>query len=175
MGSMPDHILCYTLDDIGITTIIPEPFDTIEENAQAKIDFIIPLTQYAIFAEDTGLEVNVLNGEPGVKSARYAGDDCNMTNNIDKLLTNLQGTQQRQAQFKTVICCYYKKQKHFFTGICKGIILEEQKGTNGFGYDAVFCPDGSTKSFGEMTLAEKKTFSHREKALQQFIQFLQQQ
>jgi XTP/dITP diphosphohydrolase len=160
-----------TLEDAGIYTDIPEPHDTLEENASEKSRTIHTLTGQSCFAEDTGLEVEALNGEPGVKSARYAGDDRNFQANVDKLLHNLEGNSNRAAQFRTVISLIWETNEYFFEGICKGRIIEEQKGTNGFGYDPVFIPDGSDKTFAEMTTDEKNQFSHRRKATDKLVEF----
>ncbi|MFY7964054.1 MAG: RdgB/HAM1 family non-canonical purine NTP pyrophosphatase [Chitinophagaceae bacterium] len=161
-----------TLAEAGINIDIPEPFDTIEENAAEKSSFIYSLTGKDCFGEDTGLEVAALNGEPGVKSARYAGDGKSSLKNIEKLLLNLQGESNREAQFKTVISLILNGEKYAFEGICKGKIVEHLKGTDGFGYDPIFIPDGSHKTFAEMTMEEKNIYSHRRKATDKLIAFL---
>jgi XTP/dITP diphosphohydrolase len=160
------------LKEAGILVDMEEPYDTLEENARAKSTFIYSLTKESCFSEDTGLEVFSLNGEPGVKSARYAGEECDNKKNIAKLLQQLSHTESREAQFKTVISLILNGQEYQFTGICKGVITKAEKGLNGFGYDSVFIPDGSTRSFAEMTMEEKNIFSHRKKATIQFIDFL---
>ena len=160
-----------TLEDAGIYTDIPEPHDTLQQNASEKSRTIHTLTGQNCFGEDTGLEVEALNGEPGVKSARYAGDDRNFQANIDKLLHNIGGNNNRTAQFRTVISLIWETNEYFFEGICKGRIIEEQKGTKGFGYDPVFVPDGSDKTFAEMTTEEKNEFSHRRKATDKLVDF----
>lgn len=162
-----------TLRDAGIDIDIPEPHDTIAANATEKSTVIHKLTQENCFSEDTGLEVTALNGEPGVKSARYAGEVRNFQRNIDKLLFNLKGKEDRSAQFRTVISLILNNKEYLFEGICKGKIIEEQKGNEGFGYDPVFIPDGSTKTFAEMSMDEKNMFSHRKKATDKLIAFLQ--
>ena len=162
-----------TLQDAGIDIDIPEPYDTIEENAATKSETIYKLTGKNCFGEDTGLEVEALNGAPGVKSARYAGDTKNFDANIDKLLTELADTDNRQAHFKTIISLIINGEKFLFEGICEGKILYERRGSNGFGYDPVFMPDGSNKSFAEMMMDEKNSFSHRRKATDKLIAFLQ--
>lgn len=162
-----------TLRDAGIDIDIPEPHDTIVANATEKSTVIHKLTQENCFSEDTGLEVTALNGEPGVKSARYAGEVRNFQQNIDKLLFNLKGKEDRSAQFRTVISLILNNKEYLFEGICKGKIIEEQKGNEGFGYDPVFIPDGSTKTFAEMSMTEKNMFSHRKKATDKLIAFLQ--
>lgn len=161
-----------TLKEAGIHIDIPEPYDTLEENAVTKAATIHQLTQQNCFSEDTGLEVNALNGEPGVKSARYAGDEKNFQKNIDKLLLNLNGKTNREARFRTVICLIWNEQQYLFDGICEGKIIEASKGDEGFGYDPVFIPNGSNKTFAEMTMEEKNIFSHRKKATEKLINFL---
>ncbi|MFL9485394.1 RdgB/HAM1 family non-canonical purine NTP pyrophosphatase [Chitinophagaceae bacterium LWZ2-11] len=162
-----------TLRDAGIDIDIPEPHDTIAANATEKSTVIHKLTQENCFSEDTGLEVTALNGEPGVKSARYAGEVRNFQQNIDKLLFNLKGKEDRSAQFSTVISLILNNKEYLFEGTCKGKIIEEQKGNEGFGYDSVFIPDGSTKTFAEMSMDEKNMFSHRKKATDKLVDFLQ--
>jgi len=166
--------LVKTLKEAGIDIDIPEPYDTLQENASTKSATIFKLTQENCFSEDTGLEVEALNGEPGVKSARYAGDGKNFQDNVDKLLLNLTNITNRKAHFRTVISLILNQQEYFFEGICEGTILTEQKGTSGFGYDPIFIPTGSSKTFAEMSLEEKNIFSHRKKATQQLIEFLSQ-
>jgi XTP/dITP diphosphohydrolase len=161
-----------SLAEAGIDIDIPEPFNTLEENAYEKARVINNITKGNCFAEDTGLEVDALNGEPGVKSARYAGEGRNFENNIDKLLSNLKNTDNRKAQFKTVICIILDGEQHIFDGICKGTIIAERKGQSGFGYDPLFIPDGADKTFAEMTLEEKNNFSHRKKAFKKLTNFL---
>jgi XTP/dITP diphosphohydrolase len=161
-----------TLKEAGINIDIPEPHDTLEANASEKSSVIYKLTGKNCFSEDTGLEAAALNGEPGVKSARYAGDNRSFENNIDKLLNNLAPHKNRNAQFRTVISLMLSGKEYLFEGICKGKIITERKGSNGFGYDPVFIPDGSSKTFAEMDIDEKNKFSHRKKAMQQLIEFL---
>jgi len=167
-----NNINIVTLADAGIHIDIPEPHNTLQENASEKSQTIHRLTAQNCFSEDTGLEVEALNGEPGVKSARYAGDDRNFQGNINKLLANLAGKPNRNAQFRTVISLIWQGQEHFFEGICKGSILVDQKGTQGFGYDPVFVPDGSNKTFAEMSMDEKNNYSHRRKATDKLVAFL---
>ncbi len=161
-----------TLTEAGINIDIPEPHDTIEENADEKSTFIYNLTKKDCFGEDTGLEVEVLNGEPGVKSARYAGEGRSSLDNIHKLLQKLDGLSNRNAQFKTIISVIINGKQTQFEGICKGKIIEELRGTDGFGYDPIFIPDGGNKTFAEMTMQEKNVFSHRRKATDKLIEFL---
>lgn len=161
-----------TLKEAGIDIDIPEPHDTIAANATEKSTVIHRITQQNCFSEDTGLEVAALNGEPGVKSARYAGEGRSSQDNIEKLLTNLNGNTNRKAQFRTVISLVWNNKEYLFEGICEGQIISEQKGLSGFGYDPVFIPDGGDKTFAEMTMEEKNSFSHRRKATDQLIEFL---
>lgn len=170
---IPEGIQVISLAEAGINIDIPEPHNSLEANATEKSTVIHQLTNKNCFSEDTGLEVTALHGEPGVKSARYAGDHKNFNANIDKLLLNLQGEKNRTAQFRTVISLIWDDKEYQFEGICKGQITHETKGTNGFGYDAVFIPDGSDKTFGEMSLDEKNEYSHRKKAVAKLISCLQ--
>lgn len=163
-----------TLQEAGIHRDIPEPHDTLEANASEKSAVIYQLTQTNCFSEDTGLEVQALNGEPGVRSARYAGEDKSFEKNIDLLLANLEGIPNRKARFRTVVSLVIDGTEHQFEGICNGVILPARRGTQGFGYDPVFVPDGSDRSFGEMSLEEKEQFSHRGKATQKLVTFLKQ-
>jgi XTP/dITP diphosphohydrolase len=161
-----------TLKQAGIDIDIPEPHDTLEENAAEKSEVIYNLTGKDCFSEDTGLEVEALDGEPGVKSARYAGESKSFDNNIDKLLMNLDGQSNREAQFRTVVSLRLGGKEYKFEGICKGSIIAERKGDNGFGYDPVFIPEGSLKTFAEMTMEEKNKYSHRKKAIEKLVRFL---
>jgi XTP/dITP diphosphohydrolase len=161
-----------TLKDAGIDIDIPEPHDSLKANAIEKATTIFKLTQTNVFSEDTGLEVEALNGEPGVKSARYAGDDKNFQGNIDKLLNNLAAHQNKAARFRTVICLIWNNEQHLFEGICEGTIIQDQRGEKGFGYDPVFIPSGSDKTFAEMSMEEKNVFSHRRKATDKLTKFL---
>jgi XTP/dITP diphosphohydrolase len=163
-----------SLQDAGIDIDIPEPHDTLEENASAKSRTIYDLYNSNCFSEDTGLEVEALNGEPGVKSARYAGEDKAFAKNIDKLLSKLADTKKREARFRTVISLIVDDKEYLFEGICKGTIVKLPAGTEGFGYDPVFVPDGSSKTFAEMSLKEKELYSHRKKAAGKLVAFLQE-
>lgn len=171
---LPAHFRIKTLKEAGIDIDIPEPHDTLEENAREKAVTIYKLTGTNCFSEDTGLEVFSLNGEPGVKSARYAGEEKSFQKNTEKLLQNLKAKEDRTAQFRTVACLVLDGRDYFFEGISKGRIIEEQRGTEGFGYDPVFVPEGSDKTFAEMSLAEKNKFSHRRKAVDGLVSFLNQ-
>lgn len=161
-----------TLKEAGIDIDIPEPHDTLEANATEKSKTIFELTHQNCFSEDTGLEVEALNGEPGVKSARYAGEARSFDDNIDKLLMNLNAADNKNARFRTVISLILGGEEYFFEGICPGKIINERKGDNGFGYDPVFVPTGSDKTFAEMDMTEKNKFSHRKKAMEKLINFL---
>ena len=159
----------FTLQEVGIDIDIPEPHDTLEANATEKSSTIYKLTNEAVFSEDTGLEVHALGGAPGVKSARYAGEGRNMQDNIDKLLQELKDKPTRAAQFRTVISLIIGGKEYQFEGICKGHITNEMDGTNGFGYDPVFIPEGSNTTFASMDLTKKNNYRHRKKAIQLLI------
>ncbi|MFN3300672.1 MAG: RdgB/HAM1 family non-canonical purine NTP pyrophosphatase [Sediminibacterium sp.] len=161
-----------SLAHAGIDIDIPEPHDTLEANASEKSRVIHALTKKNCFSEDTGLEIAALNGEPGVKSARYAGDERNFQANIDLVLHKLLNKENKAAQFRTVISLIWDEQEFLFEGICKGKIMSEQKGTEGFGYDPIFVPDGANKCFAEMTMDEKNQYSHRKKAMSKLLDFL---
>lgn len=162
-----------TMKEAGIDMDIPEPYDTLKANASTKSRTIHQILNQNCFSEDTGLEVEILNGEPGVKSARYAGEQKSFQANIDKLLLNLKGKENRNAQFSTVLSLIWNNEEYFFEGVCPGKIIAEQKGSEGFGYDPVFVPDGSDKTFAEMDMDEKNIYSHRRKATDKLIDFLQ--
>jgi len=160
------------LKEAGIDIDIPEPHNQLEANALEKAMTIFNMTNQNCFSEDTGLEILALDGAPGVKSARYAGENCNPQANIDLVLSKLTGVENRTAQFRTVICLIWENQTYYFEGICKGQILNNMQGENGFGYDPIFVPDGASKSFANMTMEEKNTYSHRKKAVTQLFEFL---
>jgi XTP/dITP diphosphohydrolase len=170
---LPKDINVITLQQAGINIDIPEPYDTLQENANTKAKAIFEITKQNCFSEDTGLEIDALNGAPGVHSARYASEDRNFNANIEKVLTNLKNIENRTAQFRTVICLIWEQKEYYFEGICRGHIAEQNSGTAGFGYDPIFIPEGSDKSFATMTMEEKNTFSHRQKAVTQLFTFLQ--
>ena len=160
------------LKETGIDIDIPEPHDQLEANALEKAMTIFNMTNQNCFSEDTGLEILALDGAPGVKSARYAGENSNPQANIDLVLSKMTGVENRTAQFRTVICLIWENQTYYFEGICKGQILNNMQGENGFGYDPIFVPDGASKSFANMTMDEKNQFSHRKKAVTQLFEFL---
>ncbi|MFT4093369.1 MAG: RdgB/HAM1 family non-canonical purine NTP pyrophosphatase [Niabella sp.] len=164
-SSIGNNIKVIGLKDAGIFQEIPEPHDTLEANASEKSATIYRLTQENCFSEDTGLEVAALNGEPGVKSARYTAGEPQYADPIEKLLAKLKGVTNRSAQFRTIISLIINNKEILFEGKCAGRIIEERRGTNGFGYDPVFIPDEADKTFGEMTLDEKKQYSHRARAV----------
>lgn len=167
------HIV--TLQEAGIDIDIPEPHDTLEANAREKSATIQRMTGKNSFSEDTGLEIDALNGEPGVLSARYAGEQKSAEDNITKVLQLLENQPNRKARFRTVISLILEGQEYQFEGVAEGSILPARKGGKGFGYDPIFQPEGSAKAFAEMDLAEKNQFSHRGKAFRKLIDFLQQQ
>jgi XTP/dITP diphosphohydrolase len=160
------------LTEAGIDIDIPEPHESFQDNAFEKATTIFKITNQNCFSEDTGLEIEALNGAPGVKSARYAGEHRDFQANIDKVLLELGHVENRNAQFRTVICLLWDNTTYFFEGICKGHITTEMHGDKGFGYDPIFIPEGSNKSFAEMTMAEKNKYSHRQKAVTQLFEFL---
>ena len=169
---LPESIQILSLTDIGCTEDIPEIENTIEGNAKLKADYVTKKYGYDCFADDTGLEVEILNGEPGVYSARYAGEQCNANDNMDKLLNALINKSNRNAQFKTVIALNLNKEQHLFTGIAKGTITTEKSGDFGFGYDPIFQPEGFPETFAQLSLEIKNTISHRAKATHELIAFL---
>lgn len=169
---LPNTIQILSLEDIGCIEDIPETADTIEGNAILKANYVTQKYGYDCFADDSGLEVEALNGEPGVYSARYAGIQKNDNDNIDKLLTELSNKSSRKAHFKTVIALNLNEGIHLFTGIAKGEIINERRGTNGFGYDPIFQPDSYDRTFAEFSLQEKSSISHRAKAVKELITFL---
>lgn len=169
---VPEHITVLSLEDIGCDVDIPETADTIEGNAILKADYVTQHYGYSCFADDSGLEIDALNGEPGVYSARYAGAQRSDEDNMNKVLNQLENESNRKANFKTVIALNMNGEQHLFTGIVNGTIITEKKGTNGFGYDPIFIADGYAQTFAELTLEEKSTISHRAKAVKQLITFL---
>ncbi len=161
-----------TLNDIGFYDDIPEPFLTLEENSLSKANQVYEKTGRNCFAEDTGLFIDALHGEPGVFSARYAGEPADSERNIEKVLTNLQNVENREAYFKTVITLILNGQAVQFEGRCDGIISMQRSGSEGFGYDPVFIPKGSGKSFADHSPDEKNAVSHRRKAFDLFAAYL---
>lgn len=170
---LPDTIQILSLEDIGCIEDIPETADTLEGNAILKANYVTEKFGYNCFADDTGLEVQALNGEPGVYSARYAGEQKDANDNMDKLLFNLKDKTDRCAQFKTVIALNLNGKQTLFTGIIEGKIIEQKMGTYGFGYDPIFVANGYTTTFAELTMKEKSGISHRGLAVKQLIKSLQ--
>ena len=169
---VPNHIALLSLAEIGCAEDIPETQPTIEGNAIQKAEYLVKNYGYDCFADDTGLEVEALNGEPGVYSARYAGPQRDANDNMEKLLTNLKDKPNRNAQFKTVIALHLNGELKTFTGICEGEITKEKQGKKGFGYDPIFKAKGCTETFAEIALDEKNRIGHRGKAVRQLIDFL---
>ena len=171
---LPEGIQIITLEDIGCLAEIPETASTIEGNALQKAKYIKEKYGYDTFADDTGLEVKALGNAPGVYSARYAGEAKDNEANIDLLLANMKGKQERQAQFKTIFALCLGEDLHTFEGIVRGEITHERKGEGGFGYDAVFLPEGYANTFAQMSADQKNSISHRGRALQKLTAFLKE-
>ncbi|MGJ8761941.1 MAG: non-canonical purine NTP diphosphatase [Polaribacter sp.] len=169
---LPDSIQLLSLKDINCFDEIEETETTLEGNAKLKADYITKKFGYNCFADDTGLEVESLNGKPGVYSARFAGEPSNSENNMQKLLVDLKPSENRKAQFRTAVALNLNDENFLFEGICKGDILEKKHGEKGFGYDPIFKPKGFEKSFAEMTSEKKNTISHRGIAIQKLVKFL---
>ncbi|PKH53052.1 non-canonical purine NTP pyrophosphatase [Tenacibaculum sp. Bg11-29] len=169
---LPDTVELLSLNDINCFDDIEETATTLDGNAKIKANHITEKFEYNCFADDTGLEVESLNGAPGVYSARYAGEPANTENNMQKLLTELNEKDNRSAQFRTSLCLNLNGEQFLFNGICKGKILTQKQGEKGFGYDPIFQPEGFDKSFAQMTSEEKNIISHRGLAIQQLITFL---
>jgi XTP/dITP diphosphohydrolase len=168
-----------TLKEAGIDIDVPEPYGTLEKNASNKSRTIYRLTKtnpiaIGCFSEDTGLEVEALYGEPGVKSARYAGNEKSFDKNIEKLLLKLGTSENRRAKFRTVISLIIDGKENLFEGICAGTIVHHKRGKGGFGYDPVFVPEGAVHTFAEMNMEEKNSFSHRRKATDKLVTYLKQ-
>ena len=161
-----------TMNEAGFDLDINEPHETLEENASEKSKTIFKITGENCFSEDSGLEVEILNGQPGVRSARYAGNEKSTDKNIEKLLAELKSEINRKACFRTVISLIINGKENKFEGITEGMIMMEKRGNNGFGYDPIFLPNGSDKTFGEMELEEKNKFSHRRKAFEKMLTLL---
>jgi len=166
-----DKFVLKSLADIGCDDDIPETGVTFQENAQQKTDYLFQKYQVDCFGDDSGLEIDALNGEPGVYSARYSGSR-DMEKNIDLVLENLQDQENRRARFKTVISLFLDGEQHFFEGTVEGRIIAGRTGTAGFGYDPIFIPDDYEKTFAEMSLEEKNKISHRSQAVAKLVGFL---
>ncbi len=167
-----DNIELLSLKDIGCTEDIEETENTLEGNAKLKVDYVTRKYGVNCFADDTGLEVEALNGAPGVYSARYAGKNVTYEDNVQKMLKEMRGRTNRKAQFRTVIALNLNKEQYLFEGICEGEILESTKGSSGFGYDPIFKPKGFNESFAEMSLTQKGKISHRGLAMKKLVDFL---
>ena len=169
---IPSHITLLSLKDIGCIEEVPETQLTIKGNAIQKVEYIKEQYGFDCFADDTGLEVAALNGEPGVFSARYAGEQRDANDNMNKLLNKLQDKPNRHAQFKTVVALHLNNKLQTFTGICEGVIASTKKGDSGFGYDPIFKPNGYDQTFAEMELSLKNKIGHRGKAVAELVGFL---
>ena len=174
-AQLSKNVLIESLLDIGYLKELEETQATLEGNALQKARFVYKRFGKACFADDTGLEVNALNGEPGVYSARYGGEEKSFEKNMDKLLFNLADKKDRSAQFRTVIALIINGEEYLFEGICKGIITNEKKGSGGFGYDPIFKAEGNELTFAEMNLTDKNKISHRGIAVSKLIDFLNTQ
>ncbi len=160
------------LNDLNITEDIPENEPDLEGNALSKARHIYEVTGLDVFADDTGLEIEILGGLPGVHSARFAGENKDSSANIEKILEMLKGKENRKARFRTVIALILDNKEYLFEGVVEGKIIDERRGKDGFGYDPVFIPEGKTRTFAEMDLAEKNTVSHRARAFKKLSDFL---
>ncbi|MBL4624687.1 MAG: non-canonical purine NTP diphosphatase [Flavobacteriales bacterium] len=169
---LPSSIELLSLKDIGFSGEIPEDYETLQENAFQKAQYIFDRYSIPCFADDTGLEVEALNGAPGVYSARYAGERCSSEDNMIKLLEALNEKQNRNAAFRTVVAFVTGTEKHSFEGRVKGVILSKKNGEKGFGYDPIFQPDGYELSFAQMASDEKNKVSHRGKAVRKFVDYI---
>ncbi|MBS1690306.1 MAG: RdgB/HAM1 family non-canonical purine NTP pyrophosphatase [Bacteroidetes bacterium] len=171
--AMIEDIELLSLKDIGFDREIPEPYFTFEENAMAKASAIHAYCGKNVFADDSGICVNALNGAPGVISAHYSGtrDD---EQNLQKVLQELRDKEDRSAYYKAVICLIWDEETYFFEGVCEGTIIEEKRGKGGFGYDPIFVPKGYKETFGELPLSIKNSISHRGKAIEKMVHFLKE-
>ncbi len=171
---LPSYIELVSLTHIGCHDEIPETAETLKGNAEIKADFVTQNYGLSCFADDTGLLVDALNGAPGVYSARYAGEQKNAEDNMNKLLSELEDKDSRSAQFETAIALNLKQEKIYFSGIAEGEITKIKSGQKGFGYDPIFQPKGYSKTFAELPLEIKNEISHRGKAIKQLVEYLQQ-
>jgi len=168
---MPAEIELLTLKDIGCFEDIEETATTLEGNAQIKTDHVKQKYGYDCFGDDTGLEVEALNGAPGVYSARYAGEEATFSDNVEKMLLELKDDENRKARFRTIVSLYFKGEQYFFEGICDGRIEEQRSGNKGFGYDPIFKPQGFDLTFAQMDMDTKGKISHRGLAIDKLINF----
>jgi XTP/dITP diphosphohydrolase len=171
---LSDEFELLSLNDIGCSDDIPETGETLEANAAQKSFYIWNKYGVNCFADDTGLEIEALNNEPGVYSARYAGDEKSAEANVEKVLMKLKGINNRKARFRCVISLIIDGKEYQFEGIVNGRIIEEKRGTTGFGYDPIFVPDGFQHSFAEMAPEEKNSISHRGNAVEKLVKFLKE-
>jgi XTP/dITP diphosphohydrolase len=162
----------FSLSDVGISIDIPEDYETLDENAMQKARFIAKLSAMDVLADDTGLEIEALEGRPGVYSARYAGEGCSFDDNVQKVLSEMKGMENRKARFRTVVAMIFSGKEFFFDGTVEGVITHEPFGTEGFGYDPIFLPDGCSETFAQMGQALKNSISHRARAFQEISDFL---
>jgi len=171
-SKLSSNFTVLSLKDVLGDVDIAETGVTLNENASIKARFVFNQTGKNCFADDTGLEIDALNGEPGVYSARYAGKNCHFQDNMDKVLLGLKGKKNRKARFRTAICLIIEGKEHFFEGQVNGQILENEQGEKGFGYDPIFRPNGFEQSFAQMSLSLKNEISHRGLAVQKLVEFL---
>ena len=171
-AQLTNQFMVKSLLDLNYLNELEETQDTLQGNALQKVQFVHSKFKTNAFADDTGLEVEALNGDPGVYSARYAGESKSFDNNMDKLLKNLGGEKNRKAQFRTAVALILNNEEYLFEGVCKGVITLEKIGDKGFGYDPIFIPDGFDRTFAQMTLEEKAKISHRGLAVAKLIEFL---
>ena len=169
---IPKEIEIISLKEIGCNEDIPETGDTLEANAFQKAHYIKDNFNYDCFADDTGLEIDKLNGDPGVYSARYAGPERNANANMNKVLNELKGKKNRKAQFRTAIALILKGEEHLFEGKVEGYISKDKKGDEGFGYDPIFIPENDKRSFAQMSMEEKGAISHRGRAVKKLVTYL---
>lgn len=169
---LPSDIEVFGLDEIGCFEEIPETADTIEGNAKLKADYVTKHFGYDCFSDDSGLEIDALDGAPGVYSARYAGEAKDSDANMDKLLAALKGNENRGAQFKTVIALNFNGEQYIFEGIVRGTIISEKRGEQGFGYDPIFVPEGKSLTFAQIPMHEKAGMSHRGIAFSKLVAHL---
>lgn len=171
-GILPDFIEVLSLKEVNYLKEIPEPYETIEENAVHKAQVVFDYFGKNCFAEDTGLEVEALNGAPGVYSARYAGDECSAERNVELLMSNMSSKQNRSARFKTVSALIIEGEVYTFEGIVNGIISRELRGNGGFGYDPVFIPNSFSQTYAEMDIQTKNRISHRSLSINKLCNFI---
>lgn len=170
---IPEGLTLFSLNELALSDPIPEKSETLEGNALQKVQYVRRFTQYDCFADDTGLEVESLGGKPGVYSARFAGENATYGENVNLLLKEMKGKANRRARFITVIALLWEGNTYFFKGIARGMILDNIRGSAGFGYDPVFLPEGKRETYAEMATEEKNQISHRGKAFKKMLEFLE--